>query len=161
MAEGKVLYALQDDVYVLKFIGDIRFNICTAVDQFIQHIFGEEKKIPVLIDMLETDAVDSTALGVLAQVAIKMREHFNHKPTILVASHDLNTILQSVCFDQVFTILHREKSDQSYQFTELEQIDSSEKEFAEHVLKAHQHLMSISPKNEAMFMDVAALIKSR
>ena len=161
MAEGRVLYALQDDVYVLKFIGDIRFSICTAVDQFIQHVFGQEKKIPVLVDMLETDSVDSTALGVLAQVAIKMRETFNQKPTLLVASHDLNTILQSVCFDQVFTILQQQKSGGAGQFTELEQVESSEKEFAEQVLRAHQNLMAISPKNKAMFMDVTALIKKQ
>ena len=38
MDSGHVLYARSENVYFLKFTGDVRLTLCSAVDRFLQEI---------------------------------------------------------------------------------------------------------------------------
>ena len=102
---GQVSFAFSDGVYVLKFKGDIRFQICASVDRFIQKIFHESEHATVIVDLTEASAVDSTALGVLAQIAIHTRRAQDTRPTILVNAPDMLAVLRAVSFDKVFHLL--------------------------------------------------------
>ncbi len=159
MSTGQVAYAIQDGVYILKFRGDIRFQLSASVDRFIQRIFQETVKPKVIIDLLDASAVDSTALGVIAQIAIHTRRAYDHRPTILVRHPDLLAVLRAVCFDKVFHILpHAEQEPESYR--ELETEPADELHFTRQALAAHRHLMSLSMENRMLFQDVTRALET-
>lgn len=159
MLPGQVLYAIQDGVYILKFRGDIRFQLCASVDRFIQRIFQENIKPKVIIDLLEATAVDSTALGVIAQIAIHTRRAYDRRPTILVRNPDLLAVLLAVSFDKVFHLLPDDEHEpESYQALEAEPAD--ELNFTRQALLAHRHLMALSQENRMLFQDVARALES-
>lgn len=159
MTPGQVAYAIQDGVYILKFRGDIRFHLCGSVDRFIQRIFQESMKPKVIIDLLEATAVDSTALGVIAQIAIHTRRAYDRRPTILVRNPDLLAVLHAVSFDKVFHVLpDAEHEPESYR--ELEAEPADEIHFTRQALAAHRNLMALSQENRVLFQDVARALES-
>ncbi|HEX4909849.1 MAG TPA: STAS domain-containing protein [Permianibacter sp.] len=159
MMVGQASYAIQDGIYILKFRGDIRFHLCASVDRFIQRIFQETVKPKVIIDLLEATAVDSTALGVIAQIAIHTRRAYDHRPTILVRNPDLLAVLNAVSFNKVFHILpDAEHEPESYR--ELESEPADEIQFTRQALLAHRHLMALSHENRMLFQDVTRALES-
>jgi len=159
MTTGQVAYAIHDGVYILKFRGDIRFQLCASVDRFIQRIFQDTAKPKVIIDLLDASAVDSTALGVIAQIAIHTRRAYDRRPTILVRNPDLLAVLHAVSFDKVFHVLpDAEHEPESY--LELKAEPADEIHFTRQALAAHRHLMMLSQENRVLFQDVTRALES-
>ena len=65
MREGQILYAKIAETYVLKFSGDVRYTICAPLSAFIKQLKGQQGFNDILIDLTETEGIDSTNLGVL------------------------------------------------------------------------------------------------
>jgi anti-anti-sigma factor len=152
-------YAYADGVYVLKFQGDVRFHICAGVDRFIQKVFQESEQATVIVDLLEATAIDSTALGVLAQIAIHTRRARDRRPTLLVKAPDMLAVLKAVSFDKVFHLLPGVDLDPG-QFLQLECGNEAEADFTRHALQAHRNLMALSQENRQLFRDVTQALES-
>ncbi|MGB5179284.1 MAG: STAS domain-containing protein, partial [Gammaproteobacteria bacterium] len=73
MDNGNVLHASHDDVHVLRFIGDIRYPLSPSIDRYLEQIFAGPKPAGFVIDLTETDSIDSTNLGLLARLATRMQ----------------------------------------------------------------------------------------
>lgn len=156
--EARVSYAVCDGTYFIKFVGDIRFQVCIAVDRFIQKIFSTPEKPRVVIDLLDTASMDSTALGVIAQIAVHTRRAHDKRPTVLVRDINLLNLLKAVSFDKVFTIL----SESEYTPDRLENLEAlpfDERDFTHQVLLAHRHLMALSRENQILFEDVSRMLE--
>ncbi|MEZ5505576.1 MAG: STAS domain-containing protein [Gammaproteobacteria bacterium] len=100
------MYAVHQGTYVLKLIGEIRVPICATLDGFIETIFQDSQLHSVLIDLSETHVIDSTALGLLAKIAIQSSKRLNQKPCIITSPAPTCHILDSMGFDQVFNVIH-------------------------------------------------------
>lgn len=153
MSLGQVLHAEHDGVHVLKFRGDIRFDVCAPAERFLSRIMEQGPARPFVIDLLETLSLDSTALGVMALVARYMQDHFGQRASLVVDHPDLRLLLHSVCFDQVFHFVEKGPEGE-LRFTVLEPMPSVVREFAERSLRAHQALSAISKENAERFLDV-------
>jgi anti-anti-sigma factor len=109
MDAGNVLYANHDGLVVFKFVGEIRYTmgdsyrVSASLDAFLDDLFESKDFENILIDLTETDSIDSTNLGLLAKIAQFTERHYGRKPTIISTNEDINAILDSVGFDQVFT----------------------------------------------------------
>lgn len=157
MSEPRVLYAEHQGIVVLKFIGDIRFTLCPAVDNFIKVHFSKGMA-PVVIDLTETSGIDSTALGVLAQIAVRSRQMRLPRPSLLLASAEIRQILQSVSFDKVFNVLQK-SSNELWAFKEIQPVATDEQELLEKVLTAHRNLMALCHENQEKFRDVVSQLE--
>jgi anti-anti-sigma factor len=142
MADSRVLYSAQEDVFVLKFIGDIRFTLCGAIDNVIHRAF-EKNYQSFVVDLTETTGIDSTALGVLAQIAVHTRKSNLPKPSLLIADAYMKHVLEGVCFHQVFNMLKQDDPKQQ-SFKEIHPVEISERDMVDKVLTAHKRLMSLS-----------------
>jgi hypothetical protein len=74
MGEGRVLYADNDHVHVLRYVGDIRHPLAPSVSRFVDTLlerFGDED---VVVDLSEVDAIDSTNLGEIARIAVRSED---------------------------------------------------------------------------------------
>lgn len=157
---GKALYAVHQGTYVLKLIGEIRVPICSTLDGFIETMFADRQLTSILIDLSETSIIDSTALGLLAKIAVRTRKRFQQKPLIITTQEDVTRILDTMGFEKVFNLVY-EKPVRSPEMSEMPRVACDESSAFEKVLEAHRVLMDMNEHNRETFKDVVAALESR
>jgi anti-anti-sigma factor len=158
-APGQILVANHDGVYLMKFVGDVRVTLCTAVDNFLESMLEDPEFRSVVIDLTRTDGIDSTSLGVLAKLSIRTQEKFGFIPTLVSTRPDITRVLRSMGFDDVFHIVE-EPLVTKEQFGELAPCDCSEDDLRNRVLDAHRVLMSLSTANRQAFQDLVETLEA-
>jgi anti-anti-sigma factor len=158
MADGKVLHASHDGVHVLRYIGDIRYTLTPSINRFLEEVFAGPKPAGFVIDLTQTDSIDSTNLGQLARIAMRMQVLDAPRVTLVSNRADINSILTSMALDEVFDIV-----DDSGMVTgaaqELPQADADRETLARTLIDAHRALMELSEHNREMFRDVVASLE--
>lgn len=153
MQPGKILVSHHDESYLIKLVGDVRVTLCTSLNNYIEAIFNDGHVSEVVADLLETDAVDSTTLGLLAKLAIYCEEHFGIKPTVFCNDESIYQILSVMGLDEIFDIIQDgHDDDESYQ--ELSNIESGVEEIRDRVLEAHRLLSLLNDRNQREFVDL-------
>lgn len=166
MDSGNVFYAIHERVLVLKFVGEIRYTmgesyrISASLDSFLDTVFEEGGFDSVLLDLTETSSIDSTNLGLIAKIAQHGEQKLGKKPTIISTNADIDAILDSVGFEQVFNIVH-ELPETSAELDALPQAEAADRELAQMLLDAHKALTSLNDKNKAMFKNVVQLLEKK
>src|SRR5690554_3039969 len=105
MAGYKILQAEQQGIYVLKFIGEIRLNLCSTLDNLVESITRDPAFKTVVIDLTETEIIDSTTLGLLAKIALAAQKQSHFLPTLISTNPDITRIITSMGFDRIFIIV--------------------------------------------------------
>ena len=155
---GRALYAEHQGTYVLKLVGDIRAPICATLDSFVESMFCDVKLRSILVDLSETQLIDSTALGLIAKIAVHTRKRFQEKPVIISTRPDITRILDSMGLEQVFDIV-QEASVISHAMNEVPVERCVENSACQKVLEAHRVLMSLNDKNHETFKEVVAALE--
>ena len=158
MLSGRILYAVHDGTYVIKFAGDVRVPLCASLEGFLDRMFSDPALQAVLIDLTDTVAIDSTALGLIAKIAVFLKQRVQKKPVILSTNPDVNRILASMGFDRVFLILEKAPAPEG-SLDELPVSEPSQQELTRHVIEAHRVLMGLNEKNKATFRDLVAALE--
>lgn len=153
MNTGKILVAQSQGIYIIKFVGDVRLSLCSTLDQFTDQMFESEEFKTVIIDLTETQCIDSTSLGQLAKISILYKDKYGQLPTIISTQDDINRILMSMGFDQVFYIVKELVSHVEY-LDELPLKSVDEAEMKKRVLEAHKLLMDMNQNNRDAFQDL-------
>ncbi|WP_156498460.1 STAS domain-containing protein, partial [Oleiphilus sp. HI0079] len=83
MSQCKVLQADCSGVYILKLVGEVRLNACSTIDSVIEKISENPNFRSLVVDLSETDHLDSTTLGMLAKLAVKAKEKSHFLPSIV------------------------------------------------------------------------------
>lgn len=159
MNSGKILVAENNGAYVLKFEGDVRLTLCAALDIFLEKVMATPGLNTVIIDLTETQGIDSTSLGFLAKTSILTQKTFGWKPTIVSTNEDITRLLLSMSFDQVFNIIEQPLSGADH-LDELPSQESSEDEAKQRVLEAHKILMGLSDENKEKFQELVKMLES-
>jgi len=158
MADGKVLHASHDGVHVLRYIGDIRYTLTPSINRFLEEVFTGLKPAGFVIDLTQADSIDSTNLGQLARIAMRMQELDAPRVTLVSNRADINSILTSMALDEVFDIVDDTVPDAGIA-QELPQVDADKATLARTLIDAHRALMELSEHNEEMFRDVVASLE--
>ena len=82
MNSGKILVAKVNNVPILKFIGDVRVLMSGALENYFSSLYTSAILDRMIIDMTETEGIDSTALGLLAKMAIQLRNDSTSVPPL-------------------------------------------------------------------------------
>jgi anti-anti-sigma factor len=159
MHPGKILVAERKGAFVLKLVGDVRLTFCTALDDFLDRMFGAPDFASVIIDVTEAANIDSTTLGQLAKVAVSAQQRFGLKPVILSTNPDISRILDTMGFGRVFDIRHQWPQTEA-QLGELPMVDDSEAAVRDKVIEAHRVLMGLSDENDAQFRELVCALES-
>ncbi|PPC77367.1 anti-anti-sigma factor [Pokkaliibacter plantistimulans] len=160
MHSGKILVAKQNGAYILKFQGDVRLTLCASLDHFLESMFSDPDFKTVLIDLTETEGIDSTSLGLLAKISVKMQQQFHLLPTILSINEDITRILLSMGFDKVFILIREYSSGNAPLLKEVPEILGSEEDVKNTVLNAHKTLMDLNEKNRATFSELVSSLEN-
>lgn len=161
MQPGKILVAQQGGAFVIKLLGDVRLTFCTALDDFLEHMFAAPNFASVIIDLTEAENIDSTTLGQLAKLAITAEHRYGLVPVLLSTNANITRIIDSMGFARVFDIRHEPLSTEK-QLGELPMAHGTENGVREKVIEAHRVLMGMNENNRAQFNElVCALEASR
>lgn len=158
MSTGKIQFAEQDGSFVLKFVGEVRLTLCSALDATIEKIFAALNFTAIIIDLTEAQSIDSTTLGLLAKLSILSRQKVGLLPTLVTTNPDMTRLLQSMGFDQVFNIVDRPIPCPEC-LTDLPPQDQSEEVVRSKVLEAHRILMGLNESNREAFHDLVSALE--
>ncbi|NON38976.1 STAS domain-containing protein, partial [Klebsiella pneumoniae] len=114
----------------------VRLTLCSALDATIEKIFTALNFSAIVIDLTETESIDSTTLGLLAKLSILSRQKVGLLPTVVTTNPDISRLLQSMGFDQVFNIVDRPIPCPEC-LTDLPSQDQNEDVVRSKVLEAH------------------------
>jgi anti-anti-sigma factor len=153
MNSGRILVATVDQVPILKFIGDVRVLMSSALDNYFSSLYEKPVLDKMIVDMTETYGIDSTALGLIAKMAIQLRNRFNVSPTIVSTNPDITRILRSMSIDRICNIVENMDSKEA-------ELDGTEETVRQKVIEAHQTLMALSDENKVEFQDLISVLKA-
>lgn len=153
MSSGKILFAERSGNYLLKFVGDVRLTLCSTLDLFLANTLENDGFKTILIDLTETDGIDSTSLGLLAKISVKLKKRHQQLPTIISTNEDVTRILLSMGFDKVFILLSEPLGAQG-ELQQLDEMQESESEMRQRILEAHRTLMDLNEHNRDAFSDL-------
>lgn len=159
MLNGKILFAEQSGNYVLKFVGDVRLTLCTTLDQFLATTLEHDNFKSIIIDLTETQGIDSTSLGLLAKLSVRLKRRHQQRPTIVSTNEDITRVLLSMGFDKVFMLI-QDAFDSSAALEELDLLQESEERVRERVLDAHRALMDLNANNREAFRDLVRSLEN-
>ncbi|PAV24921.1 anti-anti-sigma factor [Tamilnaduibacter salinus] len=158
MPDYKILQAEQQGVYVLKFIGEIRLNLCSTLDNLVETITNNPEFKTVMIDLTETDVIDSTTLGLLAKIAMAAEKRSHFLPTLISTNPDITRIITSMGFDRIFIIV-REPASRIEELEEIPVLRASEQQVRDKVLDAHRVLMGLNNRNREEFRNLVRALE--
>jgi anti-anti-sigma factor len=158
MRDGSILAASHDGVYVIRLVGDVRLTLCTTIDDYFQRMFEDPDFTSVWVDLCEAEGIDSTTLGLLAKLALKVKATFGFKPAIYSCDSGINRLLKSMGFQSLFDIREEVCADPQG-ISEVPWIAGSEEGVKEKVIEAHRVLMGLSDDNRVRFQDLMSALE--
>ncbi|MAZ04926.1 STAS domain-containing protein [Marinobacter sp. SS8-8] len=158
MAGYKILQAEKQGIYVLKFIGEIRLNLCSTLDNLVESITQDPQFRTVVIDLTETEIIDSTTLGFLAKIAMAAQKQSHFLPTLVSTNPDITRIVTSMGFDKIFIIV-REPASRIEELEEIPVLRASEQQVRDKVLDAHKVLMGLNKRNREEFRNLVRALE--
>ncbi len=158
MDNGRILHACQDNVHVLRFIGDIRYTLSSSIARYLEGIFDDHEPAGFVIDLTATDSIDSTNLGLLVRLANRMQSLNNRRITIVSNRADINSVLTSMALDEVFDIVE-DSSLQAVTGHNIPYENTDKESLARTLIDAHHALMDLSEHNREIFRDVVASLE--
>lgn len=151
MSDSKVLVGLQDkQCFWLKLEGDVRVPWCVSLETYCEAVIQQPGIKSVCVDLLATENLDSTTLGVLAKVAIYTRSHCGNKAVLLCQDENILRLVRSMGFEAVFDIRNSLDTD-ALDFDELPLLACTEADMKDAVINAHKTLMAMTEDNRASF----------
>ena len=145
-----------DGTYVLKFNGDIRVGLCGSLEAFCQRMLDASDFRGVIVDLAETLAIDSTALGCLARLSLAVQRLQEKIPTLICRSQDVERVLLNMGFDDVFAIV-AEANVRDFELVNIPEV--VERETRERVIEAHRVLMSLNDNNHSAFKNLVEALE--
>jgi anti-anti-sigma factor len=150
-SDGSISYALRERTCVLRLQGAIRYSLGHALDVFLDRLFARDDFDDIVIDLGDTDSIDSTGLGLLAKLANQLRKRDGRKPLVFSPRGDINAVLASICLDERVVLCERPPAAAA---DALPPTEPSAADFARTVLEAHRVLCEMNESNRAMFQSV-------
>ena len=126
----------------------------------MKKIFAGPPPTGFVIDLTETDSIDSTNLGLLARIAKSMKALNGSRVTILSDRAEINSVLTSMAFDEVFDIVSRATLETGTE-KELNSETVDKESLSRTVLETHRALMELSERNQEMFGDVVEVLEKK
>ena len=158
MSGGEILAAQHDGIYILKFVGDVRVNLCTAIDDYFEHMFADPDFESVVVNLCDAEGIDSTSLGLLAKLALRFRREYDLKPAIYCDNAGINRLLESMAFGKIFDIREQSRADLN-NVAEIPTKSGDVEAAREKVIEAHRVLMGMSEENRERFRDLVSALE--
>ena len=156
--KGRVQGASQHGAYMLRFEGDVRLTLSASIDDYFQKMCEDPDFSSVIFDLSRAEGLDSTTLGIMAKVALKIREKFDFSPAIYSSQPGITRLLQSMGFNRLFE-LRESMFANSGLTSDIPMVPSSKDKMRDKVLEAHRTLMELSEENKDQFANFVTTLE--
>jgi len=150
MSTGHVEYASLNGTHIFKLIGEVRAQSCISLDKLLNRIEQQQNVVGAIVDLTETTFIDSTVLGILAKLGLKLKQVHHIQAVMLSTNPDITTLANSMGLGQVFVILNYCK-EPLVCTRELCEEEITHNTMLKTVLDAHKTLMQLNENNQNMF----------
>ena len=72
MSIGHIEYASLNGTHIFKIVGEVRAHGCISLDKLLNRMDQSEQVVGAIVDLTETTFIDSTVLGILAKLGLKL-----------------------------------------------------------------------------------------
>lgn len=158
-SESRIFYAEQDGNYYLRLVGDVRVTLCGTLNSYIERLFCCDQIRSVVVDLRQSQAVDSTTLGLLAKLALYAQKKFAIKPLLILDNVTLKRLVESMGLDEIF-VVGKVFPDQIKELRELHFTSVNTDEARAQVIAAHRTLMELNSKNMLVFSDLIKCLEA-
>ena len=167
MPNGRVTHAESGGVHVFRYFGRVNYVLAPAIKQFADDLVNHGDVRGWVFDLTHAELLDSTNLGLLARLASRAGEA-EPEPTrsiIVSTSDDINSVLRSMSFDQLFDIVTAPPSPAGSTAPpageeDIAGAEPSSRELGQTMLDAHRALMALSETGRAQFEQVVAALEA-
>lgn len=157
MPMGRVLYSQDGGLHTLRYVGEIKYPIAPSIDRFVKTLIQNNVIDDLVVDLTETDSIDSTNLGELARIAQRLREQGRRRPVIVSPQTSINQLLRSMALDEVFDLTVQV---QAFNGDDIPtDVETTREELAAVMLESHKSLAQVTEGNRQKFCDVIALLE--
>ena len=150
MSTGHVEYASLNGTHIFKLFGEVRAQSCISLDKLLSKIEQQSNVVGAIVDLTQTTFIDSTVLGVLAKLGLKLKQIHNIQAVMLSTNPDITTLANSMGLGQVFVILNY-CGEPTLCTRELVEEHVTHSNMLTTVLDAHKTLMKLNENNQNMF----------
>lgn len=158
--DGKYLVDAESDPLIIKVIGRASYLNCRPLADFFEKALAQ-KKHNFGIDLGECTSMDSTFIGIITSLAMRLVQHNALESVRLYHVSERNLeLIHNMGLDRIFTIEKGDLPPRSA-FEDEKPLLSHKWEAAnpELVLKAHQALVAANEANKRKFEDLMTLLE--
>ncbi len=149
------------DPVAVRIQGRANFQNSHCLEDFVQEMI-KQGKIRFVIDFKECVSMDSTFLGVLAGLALKLRKNQPTGSLVLARPAERNlALIRSLGLHRLATIDETMEVNGANGKVLNNCTTQDELTSARHVLAAHENLVAADETNQAKFQDVLTFLKQR
>ena len=165
METSKILVARRANLGFVKVVGRGSFQNSGCLKSFYQQLLNDkaQKANRFIIDLGECTYLDSTFLGILLGLGLKLRAAGNGLLDILNASPRNIELLKNLGLDRLINITSKPAEEVNGTATaSLEELNCAiptKKEAGPTILEAHEALMEFDPRNVPKFKDVVEFLR--
>jgi len=160
MPNGHVTHAQKEGFHVLRYFGRVDYMLATSINRFADRMLEKGGVGGLIFDLTEAENLDSTNLGLLARIADRVSKAGGGRSVIVSTSDNINCVLRSMSFDQIFEIVTDPADFSAVSDDEIEAEPQSQEELLNTMLDAHRTLVSLSDSDRLQFQDVVACLES-
>jgi anti-anti-sigma factor len=129
-----------------------------SFDTFITKVMADNIIEDFVIDLTDAEYIDSTNLGLLARIQVFSVGKLAKRPTLISSNDTINSILQNLGFDRLFTIIPAPLMP-SNTMEELPIKISNDQPIQNVLLSAHRYLSDTNMKNGIVFKEIVDLLE--
>lgn len=155
--KAQFLFACENKKYFIKIIGVPRYTNCANFNYFVNTLLKTNDFEDILIDIRETQFLDSTCLGLLAKLAGAVFTKFNRRMALISTEADINELLKNTGFDKIMLIIDQPNFFLS-NLNSLPESPDVEQNMAKMMLEAHENLVLLSSENKKKFKAVVDML---
>ncbi|HSI85469.1 MAG: STAS domain-containing protein [Candidatus Methylacidiphilales bacterium] len=156
MDNSKILVAREEGQGFIHVVGRGSFQNANAVKTFYLQMLTRGVH-QWTVDLEECTYLDSTFLGTLAGLGMKLREHQGKVKIVKVTPRNME-LFQNLGLDRILSI-NAPAPAEPKKMDELEAGSPTKRESGLNMLEAHTNLINLDPRNTPKFKDVVAYLK--
>jgi anti-anti-sigma factor len=160
LSQGKILISDKCDNYLFKLIGDVRLTLSGSLNRYMETLFGSKNVNTVVLDMLDTEGVDSTTLGLIAKLGLHCREYYHMNVKLFCQNQSIIRTLECMGIDEIIDIFQQSPDEFEIDLRSLEEVPTEVDDVRRQVLESHKLLLRLNPENSDEFTDLIAALET-
>ena len=155
MSDVEIFVADDEGCCKIKIVGRATFAVGPSLRKIVKDLDGDTDTEGVVVDLTECTGMDSTFMGILAMLALKVRKK-NLSVKIINAGRN-RKLLDGLGLEKLFNYVEEESS--SGEWRKADTAMNSMKDNAKTVLDAHKVLMQENEENVKKFKKVVEMVE--